>query len=228
MATEPLKITAKLLDGRINSTDGLLYFDAILYHAWFLKYDPKVLTGEKKGKPKHFGLPLLKSPLDLESNRYAASLGFYEQYNQKIEYWNKRPRWDKHSSYLSVDKGKIKTSVGLERAYRTPQVIRTISDPEFFCTGTIDKIKDLLSYMPAVGKKPTAGWGKVTEWIVEPFDADWTTYSSKYGIMRPLPIGKEYEFDIEGYRIEDIAIRPPSWKVKNQRTCYVPKVITNE
>lgn len=223
MTTTPLKITAKLLDGRVNTSDGLIYLDAILYHAWFLKYDPKVLTGEKKGTTKHYGLPLLNLP----NNQYAASVGFYEEYDQNIEYWNKRPRWDKHQRMLNTDKGKIKTSVGLERAYRMPQIIRTISDPEFYCIGTKEKIIDLLSYIPAIGKKPSAGWGKVIEWTVEDFEEDWTVYSDKYGIMRPLPIDVDYPFDTDSYRIEDLAIRPPSWKIKNQQTCYMPEVIVN-
>lgn len=221
--TEPFKVTCKLLDGRINSADGFIFLDSILYHAWFLKYAPDVIQGTayETDKIKYFGLPLRQLP----NNRYAASCGFYTQYAGNIEYWNKRPDWDKNMNSLADTKGKVKTSVGTMRAYRMPQVIRTISDIEFYGYGTIDKVKELLDYIPAVGKKPSAGWGAVKEWIVEPFEEDWSTWSSKHGLMRPIPVGEDIGHDLSGYMIRDCAVRPPAWKSGNQVTCYVPEVM---
>ena len=223
MATEPLKITAHLLDGRVNSSDGYFFLHSILYHAWFLKYDPDVMLGLKKGKPKHYGLPLLQ----LENNQYASSMGFYKQLDQRIEHWHKKPDWDKQQDHLQLDKGKIKESVGAERAYRMPQVIRTISDMEFYCVGTKEKIIDLLSYMPAIGKKPSAGWGRVARWSVESIETDYSASHPDCGITKPISIEEDIP-DAGEYRIGDIAIRPPAWKHTNQKTCYIPKVITNE
>lgn len=226
--TEPFKVTCKLMDGRINSVDGLLYLDAILYHAWFLKYAPEVMNGTatKEEHPNwkfNFGLPLTR----LKDNRYAASCGFYRQYEQHIEYWNKRPDFTsgKNGKYLEA-KGKIDTSAGSLKAYHFPQVIRTISDIEFYGIGTIKKIKDLLSYIPAVGKKPSAGWGMVKEWIVEPFSEDWST-DGKYGLMRPMPVD-EYNLDSHRYRIMQSALLPPYWKSRNGALCYIPNVVINE
>jgi hypothetical protein len=61
---EPLKITATLLDGRLNSANGIIMLDSILYHAWFIKYAPQVLGGEYDEKyihetQKYIGLPLV-------------------------------------------------------------------------------------------------------------------------------------------------------------------------
>jgi len=217
--TEPFKVTCRLLDGRVNSADGLFFLDGILYHAWFLKYAPKVLTGEQKEEATgYYGLPLRQLP----NNRYAASVGFYKDYGTHIEYWNKRPDWDKDIKYLEGG-GKITTSTGTMRAYRMPQVIHTVSDIEFYGYGTIDKVRELLSYIPAVGKKPAAGWGAVRDWIVEPWPEDWSTWSDKYGLMRPLPVGEDAGHDLSGYVIRDCAIRPPAWKACNQVTCYMPR-----
>ncbi len=225
--TEPFKVTCKLIDGRINSVDGLLYLDAILYHAWFLKYAPEVIDGtarkeDNPGWKFNFGLPLVR----LKGNRYAASCGFYRQYEQHIEYWNKRPDFTsgKNGKYLKA-KGKIDISAGTLKAYHFPQIIRTISDIEFYGIGTIKKIKDLLSYIPAVGKKPSAGWGMVKEWIVEPFSEDWST-DGKYGLMRPMPI-EEY-IPKENYQISESPLLPPYWKNKSTTLCYIPKVIIND
>ncbi len=214
----------KLVDGRVNTADGLFFLDCILYHAWFLKYAPKVLTGEQhEADVKHFGLPLRQLP----GNRYAASCGFYADYGVTIEYWNKRPDWDIRMGYLDA-KGKIGTSSGTMRAYRMPQVIHLLSDIEFYGYGTIDKIRELLSYIPAVGKKPAAGWGAVREWVVEPWPDDWSTWSDKYGLMRPIPIGEDIGHDLIGYIIRDCAIRPPAWKPYNQTTCRIPEVSRHE
>ena len=206
--TEPFKVTCKLIDGRVNSTDGLLFLDAILYHAWFLKYAPEVYDGtERKEDHKNwkynFGLPLTQLHTD-NGVRYAASCGFYKQYEHHIEY----------------------TSAGALKAYHFPQIIRTISDIEFYGVGTIEKIKDLLSYIPAVGKKPAAGWGMVREWIVEPFAEDWST-TGEYGLMRPMPVGK-YKPKSQGYKIMQSALLPPYWKSNNIALCYIPNVIINE
>ena len=150
--TEPFRVTCKLVDGRVNSADGLLFLDAILYHAWFLKYAPGVIDGtHREGENLvenhhlNYGLPLRR----LYGNQYSASLGFYHQYEEHIEYRNKRPDWDTHADYLDGG-GKIKTGVGTMRAYRMPQVIRLVGDIEFYGYGTIEKVRDLLSYIPAV------------------------------------------------------------------------------
>lgn len=227
--TEPFKVTCKLLDGCINSISGLLYLDAILYHGWFLKYAPEVIYGtqkqsSEKTKNMKFGLPLTQ----LSDTRYAASCGFYKQYSQNIKYWNKRSDFtDGRDSYYLEDRGKVNIKTGTLKAYHFPQVIRTISEIEFYGIGTIEKIKDLLSYIPAVGKKPSAGWGMVKEWVVEPFPEDWST-EGKYGLMRPMPVD-EYELkEDRNYQIMDSPIHPPYWKAINTKLCYIPKVIINE
>ena len=219
--TEPLHVVCKLLDGRVFSTDGLFFLDSILYHAWFMKYDPDVLKGTKSAEnPKHFGLPLRQ----LDNNRYAASMGFFKNYGVSIEYWNKHPRWDKRHKYLD-DKGTINAASGRLRAYRMPCVIRHIGEIHFWAYGTIDKVKDLLAYIPAVGKKPAAGWGTVKEWVVEPWHEDWSTWSPEHGLMRPIPIDEGIGHDLQSYKIQDIAIRPPAWKAINQATCWIPEVL---
>lgn len=220
-ATEPFKVTCKLLEGRVNTADGLLFLDSILYHAWFLKYAPDVILGTQREQDCHlnFGLPLRQLP----GGRYAASCGFYHDFGVNIEYWNKRPDWDNRAQYLDAH-GKITTSSGTMRAYRMPQAIHTVSDIEFYGYGTIEKVRDLLSYIPAVGKKPAAGWGAVAQWIVEPWPEDWSTWSEKYGLMRPVPLDEDIGHDLSGYLKRDCAIRPPAWKACNQVPCYVPKV----
>lgn len=222
-ATRPLRVAAKLLDGRINSADGIVMFDGLLYHAWFAKYHPEVFdTGEWMDYGSGYvGLPLRQLP----GNRWAASMGIYEQLSERIEYWNKRPDFfaaDK-TDFLDMDKGQISDSVGLKRAYRTPQVIRTVKDGvvEFYCMGHKDEILDLLSYISAVGKKPAMGWGTVETWTAEEIAEDYSYTHPEYGLMRPTPID---DAELTGYAVMEYAVKPPYWKPCNRRRCYVPNV----
>ena len=70
--TVPIKVTAYLEDGRINSADGIIMLDAILYHAWFYRHAPHVLEGlggDSVPGAGHIGLPLRQD----NGNRYFAS-----------------------------------------------------------------------------------------------------------------------------------------------------------
>lgn len=220
-ATVPLKITAKLVDGRILSRDGIIMFDGILYHAWFYKYHPEVFETGKwmENGEGYVGLPLRQMP----NSRWAASKGIYIEESKQIEYWNKRPDFfaaDK-TDYLDMEKGQISDSVGKYRAYRTPCVIRTLKNGiiNFYCMGHKEKILELLYNIPAVGKKPSIGWGIVKEWTAEEIESDYSCMHPDYGLMRPTPIECG---DISGYPILDYGIKPPYWKACNMRKCYVP------
>lgn len=222
--TVPLKITARLLDGRVNSSDGLLFLDSILYHAWFMIHEPGVLEGTvKRDDQKYIGLPLRQEP----GNRYAASVGQYTLYEETVEYWVKRPDFGKAFAdrYLEEGVRKVNVKSGHLKAYRTPQVIRVISDIKFYVMGNPERIHEMLGYMQFVGKKGSAGWGAVAEWVVEPCEADYSLIKDGK-LMRPIPVdeadGLEFDRSLTVKRL--CGIRPPYWKAKNTTLCYVPKV----
>lgn len=217
----PLKVTAHLVDGRFSSADGILMFDSILYHAWFLKHAPHVLEGVYKPEQiGYVGLPLVH----LEDNRWAASKAVYQEIDKIVEHYNKRPDFfagDK-LDYLDMDKGIMSDSVGLYRAYRNPQLIRTVKDGilTFYALGKKDKIEELLSLMIGVGKKTAMGFGIVDRWKVEEIEEDYTTEHPEYGLMRPIEVEKSEK--VYNYPITQYAVKPPYWKPKNMRLCYVP------
>lgn len=220
--TSPIMVTAHLPDGRINSADGLIMLDAILYHAWFYAHAPHVLDGlggDRVPGDGYIGLPLRQLP----GNRWAASRGVYRQTAQEIEHWNKRPNFfsaDK-ADFLANQSGQISSSVGQYRAYRMPQVIRHIADGviTFYAVGHAEEVQSLLNAIPGIGKKNAMGWGVVDRWEVMECDEDYTTYHPEYGLMRPMPVE---EIDTDGYPIMEYAVRPPYWKQCNMKLCYVP------
>lgn len=223
--TAPIKITAYLADGRINSADGIIMLDSILYHAWFWKHNPEVLQGMGRTEYNGYtGLPLRQLP----GNRWAASRGIYEEGSQTVEHINKRPNFfnaDKIDR-LDMDKGIISDSVGLYRAYRIPNIIRTVKDGKitFWAMGHADEVQALLDSIPAVGKKYAAGYGIVARWNVEECDEDYSLWHPEYGLMRPVEIdsGEAKGLDLRGCPVMQYGIKPPYWKAKNMRLCYVP------
>lgn len=223
--TQPIKITAHLLDGRLNSADGIIMLDSILYHAWFWRHAPEVLEGMGGTEyPGHIGLPLRMLP----RGRWAASRGVYTQIEQSVEYINKRPNFfnaDKLDR-LDMEKGIISDSVGLYRSYRIPHVIRTIKDRiiTFWAMGHPYKVADFLNTIPTVGKKPAAGYGIIDHWTVEECEEDFSLWHPEHGLMRPVEVDSDEAntLDLEGYPIQQYGVKPPYWKAKNLRLCYVP------
>jgi len=228
--TEPLKITAKMADGRLCSADGWIFLDAILYHAWFMKHHPKIFDGTLKNDIDigHIGLPLRQ----LDNHRYAASVGFYKQYGLQTEHWNKRPSAHGRLGQKYIDfgkrRGKLNASSGPYKSYRMPEVIRLVGEITFYAYGTKSKIEELLSYMTHLGKKTSIGWGKVKEWIVESIEEDFTTICP-HGLARPIEIDKaDDEVKKHAHTIQDIAVRPAYWDYKNVETCFVPNPILGD
>lgn len=223
--TSPIKVTAHLADGRLNSADGIVMLDSILYHAWFWKNKPEVLEGLGSEEYNGYtGLPLRQLP----GNRWAASRGVYEEIGQTVEHINKRPNFfnaDKLDR-LDMDSGIISDSVGLYRAYRMPNVIRTVKDGiiTFWAMGHRDEVQALLGCIPAVGKKYAAGYGIVDRWVVEDCEDDYSLWHQEHGLMRPVEVdnAEAKDLDLTGYPVMQHAVKPPYWKAKNMRLCYVP------
>lgn len=220
-ATTPIKVTIHLADGRLNSADGIVMLDAILYHAWFAKHAPRVLDGNGDDNYDGYtGLPLRQ----LHGNRWAASKGIYDEIGKTVECINKRPDFfaPGKTEHLDMDKGIISDSIGLYRAYRIPAVIRTVKDGivTFWAMGHRAEVEKLLSYIPALGKKPAAGYGIIDRFSVDDCDEDYSLIHPEYGLMRPVPVDDGAVYD--GYPIFQYGVKPPYWKQKNWRLCYVP------
>lgn len=218
----PLKVTCTLLDGTFACADGIVMLDAILYHAWYAKHMPDVLTGERdtSARPPQVGLPLRQEP----GNTWAASAGVYTQTSVKPTYVNKRPDFfnPDETDMLDLDKGIISDSVGPYRAWRVPLMIRTVRGPiTFYAVGHADEVLELLGYIGGIGKKNAAGYGRVREWSVEEISDDW--HMMKDGVlMRPVPVGASDT--VLSQRVQTYGYRPPYWKPCNQQLCYVPMI----
>lgn len=203
-----LKITARLLDGRVNSNDGLFNLDSILAYAWMLNHHPDTLQNndlriENVIEPD---LPLEKD----ETGRWKASLGFYIQYGEIIEYWHKKINDFDALEYVDFKgkRGKINGASGEYKAYRMPQLIRVVSDIEFYCVGESTEIESLLSIVTNIGKKGSQGYGYVKEWLIEEIEDDYSDIGP-YGLMRTRPFTGELPNDGQTYQIRKMRLKPP-------------------
>ena len=97
---------------------------------------------------------------------------------------------------------------------------------KFYAMGHAEEIAELLKLMPAVGKKPSMGWGIIDKFEIKEISEDYSLYHPKYGLMRPVPIDESANcnFDLSGYPIMSYGVKPPYWKPVNSRPCYVPIV----
>lgn len=219
-----LKITARLLDGRVNSNDGLFNLDSILAYAWMLENHPDELINNslKLDNLIEPELPLARD----KDNRWKVSLGFYKQYAEKVEYWHKKPNDFDAAFYVDFNgrRGKIDTQKGEYKAYRMPQLIRIISNIEFYTVGDPDEVKRLLGYVTNIGKKGSQGYGYVKEWIIEEVEDDYTDIGP-YGIMRTKPFtGSELPNDGQTYQIRKMRLKPPYHLHIDRVPCIIPNV----
>lgn len=220
---KPMRVVAKLLDGRVNSSDGLFNLDSILAYAWMLENHPDAVFNSEIARDGFIEpvLPLVKG----EDGRWKSSSGFYIQYDEITEYWHKRFNDSEAGLYLDFKgkRGKVNTQAGETKAYRMPQVIRVISDVEFYAVGDIEEVYRLLNtYITNIGKKGAQGYGYVKEWLVEEWHEDWVEYGP-YGIMRPTPFDAK-QMPKREYQIRVYGIKPPYWLKENQKVCLIPNV----
>ncbi|MED0680346.1 hypothetical protein P4T20_13765 [Aneurinibacillus thermoaerophilus] len=224
----PLKVICHLLDGRVNSADGLFMLDSILAYAWMTENHPDILHNSCPGKD---GVELIHPtlPLQWRGAYWAASAGFYIEYGQGIEYWHRRPNDTDAARYVDFQgkRGKIETKSGFMKAYRMPQIIRTVSSIEFYAVGDKKEVSRLLNrYITNIGKKGAQGYGAVREWEVIDWPEDWSE-KGPYGIMRPTPFRGELP-SVETYQVKKAGVRPPYWLPENQEVCIIPNVRRNE
>lgn len=215
---ENIKITARLQCGVIS--DGFLPLDGILHyqvHREQLGEQTITLPGQSTGGPLGEQLPFKKVN---SFKRHDSRLWFYacsfaqwpEHAVEGKDYWNKR--FDLSLVSL-VEEGKAKrldVAAGRYKSYHMPVFYRSALSVSWYAVGDRVEIEMLLSSVFNIGKKPAQGWGAVREWQVEPFEEDWSVWSSTGRLMRAIPQAGGLVY----------GIRPSYWNPKHQFPCRMP------
>lgn len=223
----PLRVSCRIADGNIVSTDGIFPLDAILAAAWIRKHHPEEYynDGARGSNPIEAELPLAEVETD-GYRIYAASIAQYVKYGEWIHYWHKRFREYMAERYLDKLR-KINTGSAQYKGYRMPINVNIVGPLTWYCVGDIDGIRDLLSDIRSMGKKRAYGFGQVEieaghpAWSVEPWPEDWSVRGPDGRLMRCIPFSGK---TITGAVIRHWGVRPPYWVPKNQTICEVPKV----
>lgn len=208
----PLKITAKLFDGRIATTDGYLPIDSILAAAWMKKNHPEKYynadpTIDEMITPV---LPLAK----LDGGIYAASFAQFRKAGEETVYWHKRFDAQLAEDYVDFAgrRGRVNTTSATYKAYRMPLNVILTPEVVWYAVGEKAEIERLLEEIPSLGKKTSQGFGQVFEWTVEEIGQDWSVWKDGQ-LMRNLP---DPDGDAEW------GVRPPYWLPANIVRCRMP------
>ena len=223
---QPLKITAVLQTGQVATIDGLLPLDSILAAEWIRQNHPKEYYAPKRpGEAQGTGEDLIEAdlPFDRRGNwYYACSFNRGVKLGEYIVYWHKRFD-DQMEQYLDFGgrRGKIDVKSGKFKSYRMPLVVMLFDRLIWYAVGDGDAVLELCRGVTHVGKKTSQGRGAIEQWIVEPWEEDWSERDGEGKITRALP-ATEYS----GGLVRRYGLRPPYWYRDNQALCHIPEVIT--
>lgn len=194
-----LKITAKLLDGRVATYDGYLPLDSMLAYAKVERDYPELL--ETNTEMQYIDLPLQKKNDGTDKWYWACSFACFEPRGESSRFWHKR--FDQEHAEEFVDfqgkRGNVNVKSAKYKNYRVQLPIILTPEITWYCVGEPTEIKELLKYITHIGKKPAQGLGAVKEWLVEEIDEDLSW-------LRPVP-------DDNGD--DELGIRPPYWYREN-------------
>lgn len=218
---QPLRVIAKMQDGRVATMDGHLPLDGLLAAAWMRRNHPDAYYNPSSHM---LGSELIIPDLPLERRGqgddwyWASSFNVAENLGEYALHWHKR--FDDHAEqYIEFGKrrGRINNKSGKYKAYRMPLVIQIFDQLEWYAYGDRDGVYELLSSLTHIGKKTSQGLGLVDFWMVEPWHEDWSEVAGGH-ITRSLV---ELPEGAQGIR-QTYGIRSPYWHRDNQRVCYVP------
>jgi len=222
---QPLKITCRIADGCIVSTDGLFSLDSLLAAEWMRQNHPEQYYSDgAKNELIESVLPLAE--VEICGQRiWAASVAQYHLYGEQTYYWHKR--FDERLAGMYLDEPKrVNTGSGEFKGYRMPVNVLLISDLTWFAVGDLDAVRELLMGIRSLGKKRAYGFGAVALdecgdpcWTVESWPDGWSIRGPGGKLMRAVPWDGQSSGTVRRW-----GIRPPGWLPANQVVAQIPKV----
>jgi hypothetical protein len=184
---EPLMVRARLSTPYVPAEPdggGACHLDSILAYAVFAHLPYPVRTGGADGivTPLPLKLSWIKDGLPLWCSSDLRPQGDVLRDNA---YWHKR--WpDGHLEYMSKRRANVKS--GRNKEMRVPLATVQTAELRAVCAGNAEKVEELLSHVSHVGKKPSQGHGRVSEWSVEPLPASAEDAEATALLARPVPL----------------------------------------
>lgn len=183
---EPLRVTATLVSPYAVPLYPI-HLDGLLAAA---ECDRRGLIAGV-GELQHVEVPLQRS----ECGRYhLASVGHHERGDAIAGHIHKRSPIPEMMWFGGPKVRSINTATGRNKSFRIPQPRALIDTITWWCVGDRLEVESLIVLVTHVGKKRSAGHGKVGRWVVEPCES-WAGFP----ILRPdgSPM-RNLPFDTEG------------------------------
>ncbi len=202
-----LKITANMASPVVINHDLLLDTILITKKAVELKLDAQTLNPlkplEVQDVVQYFGdIPL-------------CSKAFFKGVDSKNVYYK---RFDEDNEYFA-DTKKIKIGSGRYKNYANTLKVTDVAEIVFYALGNKEEIKRLLSWVYALGKKESQGYGIVREWIVEELKEQ-IDFLNPENPLRPLPL-EYFSNDFKNKNRKLVSYKFPYWYNGNKKLCYV-------
>jgi CRISPR type IV-associated protein Csf3 len=86
------------------------------------------------------------------------------------------------------------TVAGSDKLYNIPIYLRIMDTLTWYAVGDIDRIRQLLAWIPHIGKKCGAGWGQLMQyadgsyWKIQEWPQDWSERNATGSLMRGVPV----------------------------------------
>lgn len=228
--SEPLKITALLsspLAGEAPMLDALLERYAFIHNICECAKLSKGIQLNSHDALKYYMIelvPLEEHTFKCGKRCYCVSSPIVDVAHETVEHYSTRMDFNALKSRV-IDVSKIKTDVGPYAPTFEPFRVRTVRGVSWYARGEKRYIKKWLSDIKYIGSRTSAGFGAVSEWIVESTDQDyWITANGadKPVLMRPVPIDEFSTDDIYGAQVYYGAIVPPYWHPQRQMEILRP------
>lgn len=182
---EPLRVTA-FVDGGILIPDGTVALDGLLAAAVALREELEPPANAEDCTP--IEIPIQREP---GGRFHLASFSVSEAECFEVDWTNRRFPVSEAQVMGAPSVRRVNIAGGPGKSYRIPRERQHLVDGRltWWCLGDAHRIRELLVLTPYVGKKRSAGAGRVREWRVEPCDAWGEGFPIVHdGLpMRPLP-----------------------------------------
>lgn len=204
-----LKVTAKLFDGRVATTDGYLPLDGMLQHAYAKLYRPDLIGTPVKDlkEIEIFPLPFAKINDNTENWFFDCSFACFNILGEDKKMYNKRYDSTYAETFVELGKTKIiETRKGKFKNCRNSLNVVLTDEISWYCVAYEEELLNLLKTIKSIGKKTSQGLGKVKHWVVEE-----TKESLSH--LRPIPAHNGTEL---------MSIRPLYFDPRNKRKVVLP------
>lgn len=217
---EPLRIAARMADGRIVTTEGWLTLDSVVAWAWMMLHHPERMEVDPNSVGNEWIDPMLPFERRGEGDAwyYACSFGMGRLLHEETQYRHKRFDGDLAETYVDFGKrrGVVPTQSGPYKSCRMPMFVHIVPEIVWYAVGDRQELERLLPMITHLGKDRSRGYGLVESWEVRPWHSDWSERLPDGRLTRSIPANGGTGDMITG-------IRPPYWRTEIHAACWTPE-----